>query len=136
MKYFICSADEMNLAIPAERTERVIPVSRSQPSLCETGNNEVFISIPVLLKLKDIAAPHGIVLKPHASKSADEHAKTVLLVPKIDIDLEIPEEKINMLPDALGGLSRYFRGAFFTDKNVILVLDPESLVKEILKGGS
>ena len=125
MKYFICAADGMNLAIPAERTERVIPVSRTQTTLCETEDRNIFISLPVLLKLKDSCAPHGIVLK----AGAGEQIKTVLLVPKIDIDLEIPEESIFKLPEALGDLSVYFKGACFINQNAFLILDPDKLIK-------
>ena len=127
MKYFICAMDEVYLGIPADKTERVIPANRAQSSVYETENEEAFISVPILLKLKSKTAAHGIVLK---------KSKTVLLVPKIDIDMEIPEDKIFALPEALSGLSAYFRGACFTvdcklwpgkDQNVILILDPDKL---------
>jgi len=123
MKYFICALDTVHLGIPAERTERIIPVSRVQTAVYETENQEAFISLPLLFRQKEPAAPHGIVLK--------GAVKTVLLTPRIDIELEIPEEDIHQLPQALVGLSRYFRGVCFSGQKTILVLDPAKLVESI-----
>jgi len=126
LKYFICALDKVNLGIPAEQTERIIQATRVQDAICETENQEVFISLPVLLRQEGSAAPHGIVLKSKTGNSSS--VKTVLLTPRIDVELEIPEENIHSLPEALGGLFRYFRGAYCTDQNMILILNPEKLI--------
>ena len=124
MRYFICALEGIQVGIPAERTERIIPAGRVQTAVSETENQDTFISLPALFQLKNIAAPHGVVLKP-------ESAKTVLLTPKIDIELEIPEENIHRLPDAFAGQYRYFRGACFNGPNVIFLLDPEKLGESV-----
>ena len=129
LKYFICALGKINIGIPSEKTERIIPVTRIQNSVRETENQEVFISLPVLLRQKETAAPHGIVLKPLASQPPDASARTTLLTPKIDAELEIPEENIRSLPRVMGGSYRYFRGAYCTDKNVILILNPHKLLE-------
>jgi hypothetical protein len=117
------------LGIPAEHTEKIISVERAQTAISETENGEVFISLPALFRLKE-NAPNGIVLKtPDSIEAASP--KTVLLTPKIDIDLEIPEENIRGLPESFSGSFRYFRGACFNDQGVILILNPERL-KEVL----
>jgi chemotaxis signal transduction protein len=87
---------------------------------CETENGETFVSLPALFRLKE-SAPNGVVLK-------NTTPKTVLLTPKIDIDLEIPDENIHLLPESFSGQFRYFRGACFNGQNVILILDPEKLL--------
>jgi len=110
-------------------TERIIAVTRIQGAVCETENQEVFISLPALMRQKETAAPHGVVLKPLKSVNA---AKTILLTPKIDAELEIPEEDIRSLPRAMDGVYRYFRGAYCTDQNVILILAPEKLLESKL----
>jgi hypothetical protein len=134
VKYFICALDRtspaVQLGIPAERTERIIPVSRVQIGLYETENQQAFVSLPVLFHLADVSAPHGIVLKPTGTESGAA-VQTVLLTPRIDIDLEIPEEKIHSLPQALGGLLKYFRGAYFDSQGLILILNPEKLAESI-----
>ena len=136
MKYFICALgstlSRINLGIPAEQTERIVSVTRIQDAVCETENQEVFISLPALLKQKGRSAPHGIVLKPHVSQPPDTK-KTILLTPKIDAELDIPEEDIHSLPRAMnGGVYRHFRGAYCNEKNVILILNPEKLREEKL----
>ena len=131
MKYFICALDtssgRFNLGIPAEQTERIVSVTRTQDVICETENQETFISLPALLRQKDKAAPHGVVLKQRAGQAPDK--KIILLTPKIDVELEIPEENIRGLPRAMDGAYRNFRGAYCADKNIILILAPEKLLE-------
>jgi hypothetical protein len=93
----------------------------------EAENGEAFISLPALFGLEE-SAPNGVVLKTTASKGA-ETQKTVLLTPKIDIDLEIPEENIRSLPEAFSGRFRYFRGACFNGQDIILIIDLDKLKK-------
>jgi len=128
LKYFICALGKINLGIPAQQTERIVSVTRVQDAVCENENQEVFISLPALLRQKDKSAPHGIVLKSGAGQSPAKTAKTTLLTPRIDAEIEIPEEGIHSLPKAMAGTYRHFRGAHCTDKNVILILAPEKLM--------
>jgi len=127
LKYFICAIGRILLGIPAQQTERIISVTRVQNALCETENNEKFISLPALMRQKE-AAPHGIVLKPLASQPPNA-PKATLLTPKIDAEMEIPEEGIHKLPEVLAGSYRHFRGAYCGEHKVILILDPENLLK-------
>ena len=126
MKYFICALDTLTLGIPAEQTERIIPVTRVQTSVTENENGQAFISIPALFKQKENSAPHGLVLKSAPSK-------TVLLTPRIDIDLEIPEESIRPLPETFSGLYPFIRGVFFTgnSEKMILIFDPKKLMENL-----
>jgi chemotaxis signal transduction protein len=124
--------DKINLGIPAEQTERIIPVTRVQGAICETENKEVFISLPALFQQKDPAAPHGVVLKSSVAGTSAGADKTVLLTPRIDVEMEIPEEHIHSLPEVLAGLFRNFRGAYCTGQNVVLILNPEKLLGSIL----
>ena len=130
MKYFICNIDNINLGIPAEWTERIISSNRTQTAVYEESSYEetsigAYISIPALLQLKETSAPHGLVFK-----SADP-VKTVLLTPKIEIELEIPQESIHRLPLALTEKLAFFSGVYFTGESVILILDPEKLLESI-----
>jgi hypothetical protein len=134
LNYFICALGRINLGIPAQQTERIIQVTRVQDAVCETENQEVFISLPALLRQKGCAAPHGIVLKPGAvgRTSGSTLAKTTLLTPRIDAEMEIPEENIHSLPKAMGGSYRHFRGAYCTGTSVIFILNPEKLMESAL----
>jgi len=123
MKYFICALDKVQLGIPTSLTERIIPAGRVQTTVSESENQERFISIPALFRLKDSSAPHGIVLK------QEIFGKTVLLTPKIDIEIEIPQEHIHALPKALAGNYAFFSGAYCSGQNIILILDPQKTVE-------
>jgi len=146
MKYFICNLDRINygsgngnsacLGIPAGHTERIIALKRIQNILYESGSEgeaEVFISLPVLLELKDTAAPHGVVLKTKGAPGADTRGKTVLLAPKIENEIEIPEEEIKQLPGALAEILTFFRGAYFSGQDLIYILDPIKLVEDVIR---
>ena len=128
MKYFVCDFDSIFLGIAAEHIQRIIPVSRLQANVLETENEETFISIPALFHQKDNAV-HGLILK---SGLAGFKGKTTLLAPKIDIDLEIDEEKIFRLPEVFTGLFSFFKGACFTEdcNNMIFILDLEKLAEK------
>ena len=125
MKCFVCDLDMMGvkpnvcLGIPAEFTERIIPVTRMQTGPYEIENGEEFISLPVLFRLKDTAAPHGMVLK------SKKPLKTVLNVPQIKNELEIPDNQIHPLPEVFSGMFLYFQGAYFTGQYMVLILNPE-----------
>ncbi|MDR0324233.1 MAG: hypothetical protein LBI12_07290 [Treponema sp.] len=124
MKYFICELEGVKLGIPSEQTEKIIPQARFQTSAFETeGDETLFISLPVLFKLKNISAPHGLVLK------SDKPAKNILLTPKIDIELEIPEENIHGLPESFHVPFYFLKGVYFYEQSMILVLDTEKLLE-------
>jgi len=153
MKCFICALDKIHIGIPAERTERIIQAARVQTAVYETENQEAFISLPLLFRQKEPAAPHGVVLKatevlprlppgsgagdappepPTAGTGAADTAggvKTVLLTPRIDKELDIPDETIYQLPEAFAGPFRYFSGACFSAQDVILILNPAKLTE-------
>ena len=123
MKYFICKLlGETNrtgnclMAIPLEHSERIIPANRVQTAVYERENGKAYISIPALLQLKDQSIHHEIILKSNA----------VLLLPRIDVEQEIPEEEIQQLPKAIGEMFSYFRGLYF-GLNMVLILEPEKL---------
>ena len=134
MKYFICVLGKIQIGIPTECTERLIQAARIQTSVYETENQEAFISLPALLRQKDAAAPHGLVLKTGIKSPAENpQVKTILLTPSIDIELEIPEANIHRLPEAFVGLFSCFSGICFIDssQNPILMLNPKKLVEDL-----
>jgi hypothetical protein len=112
-------------------TERIVAVTRIQGAVCETENQETFISLPALMRQKETSAPHGIILKPLVLESQPV-VKTTLLTPKVDAEMEIPEEGIHSLPKAMNGMYKHFRGAYCTGQNVILILNPQKLLEGII----
>ena len=112
MKYFICTFGQICLGFPAQQTARIIQIDRMQRNICETSGRETFISLPALLRENDTSAPYGLVLK---SSDAAAGCEVILLTPKIDIELDIPQERISRLPDVYAGVFSFFSGAFFSD---------------------
>ncbi|MDR2662876.1 MAG: hypothetical protein LBC31_07775 [Treponema sp.] len=125
MKFFICSLEGILLGIPAEDTERIIPAPRVQTKLFETDQEGWYISLPALFN-KSFPAPHGVILK-----TGDPSRRLVLLVPRIDTDLDIPGDKIRGLPAALVGAFPCFREACFLGEDLILLLRTEKLVESL-----
>jgi hypothetical protein len=128
MKFFICSLERILLGIPAEDTERIVPVPRVQNSLFETDADGGYIFLPALFK-KSTPALHGMILKPR-----NLSRRLVLLVPRIDTDLDIPDDKIRLMPGALAGVFPCFREACFLKEDLILLLQTEKLVETVLQG--
>ena len=129
MKYFLCAFDTIYLGLPSERTERIISVSKIQSSVYETDEQNTFISLPLLFRYSVLPAPHGIVLK-----SEEEEKKIILLVPPLDIDLEIPEKDIYSVPKAFSGILHFIKGVCFINRDqedrLIFILDIEKLIKD------
>ena len=128
MKCFLCALKNINLGIPADQIERIIPVDAAR-AVSEYENVEMFISIPAILGYKNAQAPHGLVLKTEGKNAV----KIIILAPKIEADMEIPDENIHRLPEAFTGAFRYFNGACFTagGKNLVFILDINKLRESI-----
>jgi hypothetical protein len=124
MKYFVCALGKTNIGIPSRQTQQIISVTGAGGA--ENENQSVFISLPELFQQKD-AAHHGLVLKTSAGEPYK--VRTVLLTPKIDAELEIPEEDIHSLPKAMSGVYRHFTGAYCADQKIILILNPEKIIE-------
>ena len=139
MKYFICTlgiSDEtqqdqttkqetIQLGIPTMHTERIIPVKKTQAAESEIEKEGASVSLPVLFQQKHIDTPHGVILR------SNRATKTVLLTPRIERDLEIPEERLHQLPNVFIGLSRYFRGVYFDNDNLIYIINTEKFMEGI-----
>ena len=139
MKYFICALDTIQIGIMAQKTERIIQSDRTLSSVFETQTNtdeeiEAFISLPALLMQKNTDTPHTLVLKSSVIPSSQLKAKLFLLTPKIDNELDIPEEHIHQLPLALNDLRGYIKGIYFSGQTVqtmVLILNIDTLLERI-----
>ena len=138
MKYFICALDTIQFGIMAQETEKIIQSTRTlnavfETQTNETGHMEVFISLPALFMMQNTITPHTLVLKTRLLASKD--IKIFLLTPRIENELEIPEEHIHQLPKALSDLHGYSKGVFFnnqTIQNMGLILNIDKIVEKLL----
>jgi len=129
MRYFICALDASNMirfGIPAESTGHIIQISRSQSSFVENADNDVFVSLPALFK-QSFTTPHGVVLKLENSSEK----KVILLTPKIEKDIEIPDNKVRALPKVFSGPFVFFNGMFFSDDNPVFIFNPKKLTERV-----
>ena len=131
MKYFLCAFDRIFLAIPSDCAERIIPVSEIPLPPIEDGSSgvgkrELLISLPHLFGRPEFPAPHGIVLKSEIARK-----KAILLVPPIDVDIDIAQNEIHSIPISIGRVLSFCEGIFFIVKNqeerLVLTLRIESL---------
>jgi hypothetical protein len=134
MKLFLCAFEQLFLGVPASWVAEIISQRRSQAVLLERGESpedagapsaaDIRLSLPVLLGRPDFPAPHGIVLK-------DRLPRTVLLAPPIDRDEEIPDERLQPLPELLRGMLPAVGGACFIKEGLVLFLDAGFLLQKI-----
>jgi len=117
----------IRFGIPAESTDHIIQLSKTQNSIFETTDNEVLISLPALFK-QYITTPHGLVIK--FSVSSDDR-KITLLTPKIEKDMEIPDENIHHLPQIFLGPFVFFKGVYFNDGKPVFIINTEKLKESI-----
>jgi hypothetical protein len=128
MKYFMCVLDGMVLGIPSAAVARIIPAPRTQDVLCEIQEGELFISLPILFDKNSVTAPHGIILR-------EGKKQTILLAPRIETDIDIPEEKIETLPALIGERLSWLNGAYFTKSTLVLLLDTVNLLQHLQGAG-
>ena len=123
MNYFICSLGKIHkdydnslLGIASSKVEKIIATE-------ELIENKKQISIPSMLKLKDLDLTHSLILK---QKDA------VLLCPKIEVEIDIEEESIKSLPLSITPSYNFFRGLCFKNNELILILDTDKLLEEVI----
>lgn len=133
MRYFICTLETLTLGVPADKTERIIAAPQTLETVYEEKDGDVFISLPAFLgkkgKKEEENLDHGIVFKEKAGTG-----QWVLLLPRIDRDLEIPQEQIRSLPNLLRSRLSCFSGAYFTESSaqgLILLLDTEQVASHV-----
>ena len=113
MKCFICVADGMYLGIPADKTERIMPSA-------DAGQGAILLAD--LLAFNDKSPVHALLIKNPVNKT--------LLTPKIESEIEIPEESVRRLPASLSPMEKYFIGASFLNENVLLIFNTDQLTED------
>ena len=136
MKYFTCALDKIHIGIMAQKTEKIIQSARTMSTVFETQtieNKEVefFVSLPLLFMTADTATPHTIVLKSCLMPSRDLNVKLFLLTPRIENEVEIPEDSIQQLPGALLDLHGYSKGIYFNNQTMTFILNIETILEKL-----
>ena len=129
--------DKIQIGIMAQKTEKIIQSTRTMNSVFETqsindNEMEVFVSLPALFMMQDTIAPHTLVLKTIFMPSSELKVKIFILTPKIENELEIPEETIYQLPKVFADLHGYSKGIYFnnqTTQTMTLILNIEKFLE-------
>ena len=104
-------------------------------------DQNIYISLPRLFNLPEENIQHNLTLKdPNAEDDRLSANKIILIIPKVECESEIPDEKIFPIPKTLQntGFSSYFSGIQFNSNPAvsatpILVLNSEQLIKRTQK---
>ena len=125
VNYFIfpLGNTKINLGIPKDNTEKIVPINRDQNILLAEDQGQNYISIPILFKLNGSISPHAVVLK---------NCNTMLLCPKIDSEITVSSDEIYEMPKALQHFFVYVNGIFFRDNDLILIMDTDLLLEKLL----
>ncbi|MDR0569128.1 MAG: hypothetical protein LBG87_07985 [Spirochaetaceae bacterium] len=108
MKWFICAFDGVFLGIPGDQISRLFIA----PPETESAGPEKPLSISKFFR-RNVPTPHAASLK---------RTGQVLLLPRIQIDMDLPDEKISPMPKAFGE-NPPFSGAYFRENDLILFLN-------------
>ena len=136
MKYFTCTLENIQIGILGKKTERIIQSTRTSNTefdeqTMKNDEVEVFVSLPELFMIGDAATPHTIVLKSSLVPSKGIKVKVFLLTPRIENELEIPEESIQQLPKALADLHGYSNGIYFNNQTMTFILNIEKVLEKL-----
>lgn len=151
MRVFLCTYNDFSLAVPIDFVSSITLYKNGNPDkaiVYNEENNNTYISLPIVLKKREVLVRHGIVLK---NRNDDDDTsvienKKILLTTEIECEINIPEDEIYPLPKTLKKIkySVFFSGLTFNSyyqnvrsdsalskESITLLLNPEQLVKRI-----
>jgi len=151
MRVFLSSFKSFSLAIPIDFVSSIaiLHIYCEKPVEFNKENRNVYISLPLLLDQPLEKIKHGIILKNSCDgfDTALEN-KNILLTTEIESEADIPDEKINKLPEVFKTykFSLLFSGivfdSFTSRKNIkscniqnelVLLLNPVQFINKIRK---
>jgi len=147
MRVFICSYSWFSLAIPMDSVSSIFLYSDNinQKIILNAENNNMHISLPLLLNCPDSIVKHGIIIKDDSNNNDSLEKKVILFSTAVESEKDISTEKIYPLPKIMGVMqfSLIFNGIYFNNrqsnavedktKGLVLLLNPLQLVKNIQK---
>ncbi|MDR0589253.1 MAG: hypothetical protein LBG25_01775 [Spirochaetaceae bacterium] len=145
MRCFLCPFDQFALGIPEDMVAAIMIYSGEVTEIVsqdEGGNS--FFSLPHYFTLADRMIHHGVVLKPPdqgipqnngAVSEPEEGPRNILLVNFVEQEVDIPPGDIYPLPELLLAPEKFsfFTGIAFLNSTMIVLLDPASLIAQILR---
>jgi len=150
MKVFLCSYNNFSLAIPMDLVSSIMLYKKHSDKICYIAeNNNTYISLPLFFNFPSLNIYHGIILKDNKNDNSDDlNNKIILLSTEIESETEIPNNNIFPIQKSLkvqtlfaltteisqkAVFSDIFNGLFFIKNNLVLLLNPLSLIQIIKK---
>jgi len=150
MRIFLCSYKNFFLAVPMNSVSSIYLSYDKMNNIIDfdSRSRNTFISLPALFDIDNNDVCHGIVLKNNCQNTDSDSEiiedRIILISTRILSEKEIPSGDFTPVPKALRIFKKFsvFNGIFFissdntADKkahDAVLLLDPEQLVKTIVK---
>ena len=141
MRVFLCSYDEFTMAIPIASISSITIFRGKAEKEIEHSNENIYISLPLVLGCNEGKIKHGIIIKNSANpeNGAFREKCFILLTTEIECETEISDLQIFPSPKMLNvtKFSQCFSSIIFNTVNnkggLILLLDPLHLIKNIQK---
>ena len=132
MRAFLCDFKDFTLAIPMNSVSSLALHEESG----ELDEQNSYVSLPELFKLPLEFIRHNIILKSPGVDEADAaENNTILFIPEIECETEVPDEEIFPVPKILSGtqFSFLFSGIQFGSRlsgnGPVLMLNTEQLAE-------
>ena len=140
MRVFVCGFGDFQVAIPMHSVSSLAlhagnPSNTGNPSNMDRNN---YVSLPLLFKLPSENIKHSIILKNLDVEDEDAvdntaENKTILLIPEVECEMEIPDEEMHLIPKVLSSTHFFifFRGIKFDQSGggPILLLNTDQLIR-------
>jgi len=154
MKVFLCIFGDFYVAIPMnsvlslalhdENSLQNVSAMTHNEGIFYRENGNIFVALPKLFNLPPENIRHNIVLKdPDAKGDETSENKTVLFIPEVECETDIPDDKIFPIPKALSStrFSLMFSGIQFNSRQavsdagsgLVLMMDSEKLIQTAQK---
>ena len=152
MRVFLCSFGDFYIAIPmdavlaltlqTETEAEALLASESNAVNFNPEDRNTYVSLPRLFNVPVKKIQHSIVMKSFANDDDDTiKNKTILYIPEVECEIEIPDEEIFPIQTAFSGTLFYtlFNGIQFDSRPVardagggpVLFLNPEQLIQSV-----
>lgn len=145
MKVFVCPFSGFRAVVPIRFISSLILCDQDAESLRRGDENgNVWLSLPHLFSRPLKTTRHGIVLKNNLHGGAEMWEddftedsveggivnRTILLVPGVEKEADIPSVEIQPMPKACLNYSSLFSGIHWMEGVPVFILDPRSLAGE------
>jgi len=151
MRVFLCNFGDFYIAIPmgsvlalalqTEKEAKALLASESNAVNYNPDDRNTYVSLPRLFNMPVEKIQHSIILKSFDNDDDAIKNKTILYIPEVECETEIPDEEIFPIQTTFSDtlFSSLFSGIQFDSRptdggdvgNPVLLLNPEKLIQSV-----